>query len=168
MHASQIFSGSDLGIDFSLVTMTQEQLKKALAKSKKVLSEHRRLLEESKSEKLSEASYFVKNANFRFWLLQKLHKSLDEMKHSQQRKYFKKFAYKWNKGLLSDDVYLCTQQLNQHGGEEAPTRLTKHKWNFKDVDKEQLEDVIFQVKQQSNSTDSESLLLGSAMKVTAH
>jgi hypothetical protein len=60
----------------------------------------------SRAEELSNDDFFAKNKEFRYWLSHKRKpKDFIKMDSSDQRRYFKKFVKRWNRGKLDRGYY---------------------------------------------------------------
>lgn len=60
----------------------------------------------SKADELSSDDFYAKNKEFRYWLAHKRKPKLFiKMDSSDQRRYFKKFVRRWNKGKLEQGYY---------------------------------------------------------------
>lgn len=60
----------------------------------------------SKADELSSDDFYAKNKEFRYWLAHKRKpKEFSKMDSSDQRRYFKKFVRRWNKGKLEQGYY---------------------------------------------------------------
>ncbi|KAK9894708.1 hypothetical protein P389DRAFT_197989 [Cystobasidium minutum MCA 4210] len=80
----------------------------------------------SKADELSTDDFYAKNKEFRYWLSHKRKpKEFIKMDSSDQRRYFKKFVRRWNKGKLESGYYTGSffgESIAREGPEESQSR----------------------------------------------
>ncbi|ORX37853.1 hypothetical protein BD324DRAFT_402906 [Kockovaella imperatae] len=74
-------------------------------------------------ETISEEDYFIKSAQFKYWLKDARGRYLDEMSSESAHKYFRRFVRRWNDGALKEKYYRSPE-----GG--SPSINTAYKWSF--------------------------------------
>jgi len=84
-------------------------------------------------EPIDEDDYYRKGTEFREWLRDTHGILWGELKTVVAKEYFETFCELWNKGKLSDRYYKGITSAST----DASSR-TRHRWNFKDVDMNQL------------------------------
>ncbi|KAL9933225.1 hypothetical protein V8E36_007943 [Tilletia maclaganii] len=75
---------------------------------------------------IDEEDFYQKAAEFKHWLRSSKHKYLDELSSREARRYFDKFAKRWNRGELDDAYYKGEVRT---AGASASSQ-TRHKWGF--------------------------------------
>lgn len=108
-------------------TRKSDAREELLKQAKSFLDKHTEYKEESNpvevKETLTEADYYLKNAEFCSWLLEARKQYFNELDTGETHALFQDFVHVWNDGRLPVKYY--------SGKVEAPKRLTKHKWNLK-------------------------------------
>ncbi|KDN42181.1 hypothetical protein K437DRAFT_257960 [Tilletiaria anomala UBC 951] len=78
------------------------------------------------AQPLSEDDFYNKAAEFKAWLRESRRKYIDEISSMEARRYFSKFADKFNNGQLPDAYY--TGAIRSAAGPSSSQ--TRHKWAF--------------------------------------
>ncbi|KAA6399650.1 MAG: hypothetical protein EZS28_004822 [Streblomastix strix] len=105
---------------------------------------------EVKKEKISKEMYYAKNKNFRVWLEER-GLWLDRIESKKQKKMFSEFVRLWNNGSLSTGSYIGRRirsekdKQEEDDGNDGEVPMTKHKWVFRNVDKDELSRVVQEV-----------------------
>lgn len=114
---------------------------------------------------IDSSDYFSMNSQFRKYLELRKHETLDELSSENQRKEFQNFVEKWNTGKLPQLIYEMSSEMDEIIEDDilSAPRMTKHKWNFTNVNKDELQKVIRTVKENSNSTDGNKELMSNPL-----
>ncbi|XP_072178073.1 uncharacterized protein [Diadema setosum] len=118
-------SGSDSEDDYKI--KKKQKVEASSKKQQKKDKKKAKKKEKKKSlNKISKEDYYSKSKEFRIWLMEEKNKSLDEMKSTKSKAYFKKFVKKWNGGKLAKKFYKGIDAADEKSS------LTKYKWKFAD------------------------------------
>ncbi|KAI5451377.1 hypothetical protein NCC49_001686 [Naganishia albida] len=102
-------------------------------------------------KEISEDDYFLKAAEFRSWLREEKGKYIDELSGDSARKYFKKFAKRWNACTLLPQYY-----KTQTSTAQSASTQTAYKWSFASnrskVDKDELARMREEVDRMTNGS----------------
>lgn len=79
-------------------------------------------------QELRQDDYFMRSAEFRTWLGESKGKYLDEVSSKDARRYFDRFARRWNEGRLADEYY--EGKVRSATATAGSASQTRHRWAF--------------------------------------
>ncbi|SPO23966.1 uncharacterized protein UTRI_03497_B [Ustilago trichophora] len=77
---------------------------------------------------LTEEDYFIRATEFKAWLSESKGKYLDEISSKDARRYFERFARRWNEGKLPDEYY--AGKVRSSSAAAGSSSQTRHRWAF--------------------------------------
>lgn len=76
------------------------------------------------ANKITKEDFFGKSVEFRLWLMEEKKISMEDIKTTKAKAYFKRFVKRWNSGKLPKKYYKGIDAA------DAKASLTKYKWKF--------------------------------------